>query len=477
MGPAFIRNLWFSFLQLFLNQGLAFLLFIFLSRSLNKEDFGLLNWSLALLLVIYSVLSFGMEQVLVRKIAEGGNVHTLVATNFLHLFFIGLIFQILLFILWIIQTGGMVPGWLLLLSLGKWALSMAAPFKSFANGKEHFGLLFFMSLTAGLVKLGCIVFFFFESIDLHSTILIFVLGDTLELTVAMFLMRKKIPLTSLLCFNKRTYFQLVKECLPQLGIVIFAIALARIDHILLGIFSSPARVAEYSVAYKIFEMTGFPLLVIAPLLVPAVSRNREGARGQTNKLLQLLRLEMIIACFTMMMLNLLWSPVVDGLTNGKYGSVNAMTIFILSLSLPFLYINNLIWTIEFTRGNLRCILHVFAWTFSFNLILTVILIPLFGNTGAAIAFTTAMVLQSCLYVHRTRFNIPAPIFQKAASLFSIVIAIILCMRSFVGNVALASIVAVLLFVLAVFFLKEVRLQNFYSITRIAAKQFPQTNIH
>ena len=79
MLPPVRKRLRFAALQLFLNQGLAFVLFIFLSNFLSGEDFGSLNWSLAFLLISFSVLSFGMDQLLVKKIASGEPQNLLVS--------------------------------------------------------------------------------------------------------------------------------------------------------------------------------------------------------------------------------------------------------------------------------------------------------------------------------------------------------------------------------------------------------------
>jgi len=117
--------------------------------------------------------------------------------------------------------------------------------------------------------------------------------------------------------------------------------MARLDWIFLGLMASNIILANYSFAYKVFEVSTLPLLIIAPLLMPRFTKIfRAGAvvdDKKMNELFILLRYEMIIACGVALALNILWVPVIDFITHNKYGAVNKQTILILSLCLPFLY--------------------------------------------------------------------------------------------------------------------------------------------
>ncbi len=98
------------------------------------------------------------------------------------------------------------------------------------------------------------------------------------------------------------------------------------------------------------------------------------------------------------MLNICWIPVIDFITDGKYGNVNSETIFLLSLSMPLLYFTNYLWTIHFAKGNLKLIFSIMALSFTVNIIACSILIPIFKNEGAAIAYLITVVAQLILYI-------------------------------------------------------------------------------
>ena len=91
---------------------------------------------------------------------------------------------------------------------------------------------------------------------------------------------------------------LVRESLPQVGVVIFTSAIARFDWIFIGLFVSDVKLAEYSFAYKIFEITTLPLLAIAPLLVPFFTiffqQKKENNSVSVQNVKFLLRMEMVL---------------------------------------------------------------------------------------------------------------------------------------------------------------------------------------
>jgi len=114
----------------------------------------------------------------------------------------------------------------------------------------------------------------------------------------------------------------------------------------------------------------------------------------------LIRIEVAVAALSVLLLNIYWAPITDWITNGKYGAVNVNTIFILSLCLPLLYMENFLWTIFFAQGRLKMILHAFIVTLAVNVLGDIILIPIYKNDGAAFAFLLACIAQIIFYLSK-----------------------------------------------------------------------------
>jgi O-antigen/teichoic acid export membrane protein len=267
-----------------------------------------------------------------------------------------------------------------------------------------------MSVCSNVLRSGTLLLFaLINHYSIEIIIITFIAGDLAELLLSIFLTKYYLKTSFILQWNTKNYLSLLKESLPQLGVTIFTSAMARLDWIFLGILASNIILANYSFAYKVFEVATVPLLIIAPLLIPRFTRIfKEGEADQTGDkmtdLLLLLKLEIIIAVLIALTLNILWVPVIDFITAGKYGVVNKRTILILSACMPFLYFNNFLWTISFAKGQLRKIFNIFLICFIINLITTVALIPFLNAEGAATAYLLAVIVQSLLFFKLCGFN-------------------------------------------------------------------------
>jgi O-antigen/teichoic acid export membrane protein len=244
------------------------------------------------------------------------------------------------------------------------------------------------------------------NLTLTNTLLIFIIGDLTELFVCIFLSRRLLQRPFRVQWNRHKQVLLLKESLPQTGVVFFTAIMSRLDWILVGLLISSARLAEYSFAYKIFEVCTLPLLIIAPIMIPMFTRLQKRSEN-TGKLIFFLEWQIIVASLVVLLLNVCWTPLIDFVTDGKYGMVNSRTIFILSFSMPLLYFSNYLWTIQFTKGNLKLVFTVMAVSFIVNLVACSVLIPLYKNEGAAIAYFLTVLVQLVLYIQKKTLPLSA----------------------------------------------------------------------
>lgn len=395
-------------MQVIINQLCGLLVFYILSAQLTKNFFGELNWTLAVMLTVFSILSFGIDQVMVKKIAAEENRTATLAAYSMHVMVTGILFYLLLvagyFIFPVFFT---LHNFLLVLGAGKVLLFLSSPYKQLANGMEQFRPLLLMSTVSNIIRALLLLFLFITSqVSMQFVLLVFVAGDVAEFIVCLLVTRYRLHMPLFGKWDKKNYKSLVKESLPQMGVVLFTSALSRFDWIFLGLFSSTVVLANYSFAYKVFEVATVPLLIIAPVLIPRFTklfRQAETEYAAKKDLLHtLLRYEIIIACGVALVLNIIWVPVMDLITQNKYGAVNKWTILLLSSSMPFLYFNNFLWTVSFAKGDLKPILRIFFTCFLVNVAGIIAAIPLFGAEGAAAAYLLSIILQSFLFYRSHR---------------------------------------------------------------------------
>jgi len=198
------------------------------------------------------------------------------------------------------------------------------------------------------------------------------------------------------------YKYFILESLPQLGVVLFDSALARIDWILLGVLSTAVATAEYSFVYKIYELSKLPLLIIAPILLTRFSKlfnaGKTPSENQKNEIQVFLKLELSAMMLIPVFLVACWTPLMDSLTNNKYGSVNEISYKILAICVPLACLINFMWTVAFVQGQLKTILKITIFVSVLNIISNALLIPIFAGIGAALSFLISSFIQFVLYM-------------------------------------------------------------------------------
>jgi O-antigen/teichoic acid export membrane protein len=70
MQRKFIRDISANSFQVITNQLCGLAIFYVLSVYFSKNDFGEINWSLAILLTVFSILSLGIDQLVVKKLRQ-----------------------------------------------------------------------------------------------------------------------------------------------------------------------------------------------------------------------------------------------------------------------------------------------------------------------------------------------------------------------------------------------------------------------
>ena len=410
MKGKLVKDISANTIQVICNQVMGLWIFIIISRYLDKSVYGELNWSLALLTFVTTILSLRLEQVIVRKAATGDNPSSLLTVFFGHIVFSGLLFYGIL-----LAGNSVYPSFfkkhdlLLILAISQLLSFFSLPFKQIASGKEAFGWVAVMSSVANSIRaIGLLYLILFSSIGIREVLIIYIISSLAELIVSIYLVRSRLNITLNMRWHLTAYILLISESLPQVGVVFLNACIARIDWILLGIFSTQVITAEYSFAYKVFELSPLPMLIIAPVLLSRFSKyfGHSGygfLKERQTEISLLIRAEMVLATALPMILNIIWVPVMDLLTHQKYGAVNKTTFFILSLSIPFQYLVNLFWTVQFSENHLARIFRITAITCFIIVAGNLIMIPLMNATGAALVYLFAMIVDFCIYLYFADF--------------------------------------------------------------------------
>jgi O-antigen/teichoic acid export membrane protein len=468
MKKSLIQNLSVNAVQLIVNQVAGLGIFYVLSTSLDKNSFGQINLSLAVLLAAFNILSLGIDQIAIKKIASGSNVNHVLSLYIIHVLLSGLGFYLILFIgYYFFPQASTFYSLLLFIGIGKLMMFFSTPLKQAANGLERFRLLAYMSVISNMIRcIGLVILLLTRHLNIHTVVIIFILGDTAELLISTWLFKFKTATPFTIKWSIIGYKELLLESLPQTGVVLITSALARFDWIFIGFILSAVKLAEYSFAYKVFEISTLPLLAIAPLLIPKFTKLIQQKEIPVPELKILIKVEMIIAPLTILLINVYWAPIIDGITHGKYGLINSTTIFILSLCMPFLYLNNFLWTLYFAQSRMKMILSSFIITFLVNVIGDIILIPFYKNEGAAFAFLISCIVQSIFYLKKnTIIELKTIWYPLIPCMLCALVSGFAC-RMFLNNNWLIIPASIIIYLLLLIVFKQIRFSDRQKLVRL-----------
>lgn len=403
MANKLLKDISASTIQVILNQVMGVIIFLITSRYLSKEIYGEFNWSLAVLTFATTILSLRLEQIIVRKVAAGENASNALTSFTFHIITSGILFYGLLLVFkYSFPLFFTKHNLLLLLAISQLLSFFSLPFKQVANGKEKFGHLAIMSTILNMARsllLASVVVYSFLTIE--AVILIFIISSGLELVASVFIVQKVLKINFDRKWEIKNYKVLIAQSLPQIGSVFLNACIARADWILLGLMSTPSKMAEYSFAYKVFELSPIPMIVLAPILLSKFSiyfsnKTEEDLLRKSETISLIIRFQMVMATFIPLLINVVWSPVVDSLTYNKYGSVNQLNFLLLSCCIPFQYLINFFWTLHFAQNRLKKIFTITAVSCSIIIAGNLLLIPLLNTTGSAIVYLTTMMVEFIL---------------------------------------------------------------------------------
>lgn len=412
MRKGILKSFFSSGLQAVAVQVLGVLFIAIVAKVLPKEEFGIIQTANATAMFITTLIGFGMEQVVVRRIAASSSSDWAAAAFLFHNFIGSVIaMSITILLAYIFNNPEDVLYYLPLFFAAQAVIFLVTPLKQFLNAKHIFTPYGVIAVVSNIIKIIlAIVLISSQLLNIINSGYVLLFCAVLELISLLIYVRTKTNFK--LSFKFKAYKKLLKESMPQYLSSIFDSSLSRLDIILLGLIgTSFAATADYGIAYRAYEVARLPIVIIAPIILNifarALSNGNKINDTTKNEITQLYRIEMFMAMLIPLILNILWSPVLNIFFNDKYGSSNSVEFLLLSICIPLHFFINLMWTISFSARKYKKIATVTMLSAVVNLLLNVLLIKYYGGVGAATAYLLTTLLQATLYYSMVRRNLMA----------------------------------------------------------------------
>jgi len=204
--------------------------------------------------------------------------------------------------------------------------------------------------------------------------------------------------------SKKTIGYLWKEALPTGGLLFLSTIYDRlIDASFLKSFWGSSAVGVYGLSYKLYGNLVLPAYFLSRALFPFLSQSKK--KGKSQAAFKLGITWSLLGALVVVILSWVFSPLAIKILGGELFASSVIFLRILSLSLPFTYLNHIFGFSLIAQGRQVLSFKIGLFSLFWNLALNSFLIPRFGSLGAAwvTVSTEALVcLLSFLFLRKER---------------------------------------------------------------------------
>lgn len=382
---------------LFLDKGiravLGLLVGAWVARYLGPTQFGELSYYLAVIAIIQSVTTLGMDGVVVREIAKTpAGANSILATAFWMRLLVGIVCWIFVLISFAIADPADKQGLWILGIVGASLLFQSSDvidlwFQGTSQNKRGV----YAKLTAYLLTNVIKVMLIYLGAELMAFAIVVAL-EAAFVSLALYLSYRFYPCKDSWLKSWTLARQLIAESWPYLLSVTSIMIYMRVDQIIIREMLGEYQLGLYSAVLPFATIWNVIPMIICAVLMPYLSRMWVESRNDFNRyLVYLFRSFWVISIGLVLIINLCSSFVISYIYGIAYQeAIPVINIYILTILPVFLGVAQNIWIINEAKANL--LLLQTAVGAAASITLNYIFIPLWGLEGAAIA----AVLSQCI---------------------------------------------------------------------------------
>lgn len=393
-----VSNIGLVFAERILTMAIAFVTGIFVIRYLGSENFGKLSYCSSFVSLFGAVAPLGLQGIVVRNIVREESAAQEIVGTVLLLRTIGATIAIVVVAIAIFQIQPQPQiRWLTIIISGQLV------FVALDNTLELWFESQVLAGKAGIIKVAQIVFtsitrlmLIWQQFPLVAFALTLVASSIFRACGMVWLYIKQGNSPRRWQINLVRARKMLSDSYPLILSSVAIILYMRIDQVMLGNMVGSKAVGNYAAAVKFSEIWNFIPLVICSSAFPAIIRAKEiSLKYYYQKLQQLLDLVCWIALILAVSISLIATPLITTVLGSEYVAAGSiLRLHIWSGLFVFASIATYKWLLEENMTLFSSIITVCGAVA--NILFNLLLIPLYGAMGAAIATLVSYGISSYL---------------------------------------------------------------------------------
>ena len=387
---------------------LGFLSRIVLARGFSVSDYGAFNLAIAVLSFLGLLVTLGLPEGIARevsyyKVKDPGRVESIVSVSFFLASVASIVGCVSLFF-----ASGVLAGFLhvpvLLFALR--VLSFALPFQAlltlvvsiargFGRVREK---IFFRDIGVSLLWLLGLLFVYFLSLSFRYVFVAYVAAYALSLAALLAYERSRGLLSlSFRSFDRGLVARLLSFSLPLLFTGVMGFVMNWTDTLMLGYFRGPREVGVYNAAAPLARLLTVPLGVAGFMFLPIVSElYARDEMSELRRVYQVTAKWLFLASLPLFAAYMLFPRLVISVVFGAKYVGGSVALVVLSLGFIFHVLMGLNGMSLIALGETKLIALYNLAAAILNVVLSAVLIPVYGIVGAAVATAVSYILGNVL---------------------------------------------------------------------------------
>ncbi len=383
----------------FFSTGLAVVITYMVTHYVTHHDYGVYTFALVFVTLFGTLADWGLSLITVREASKNPQEAQEIIGNVL---VIRLVLAIAAAILAVglIELSGYDAQTKLVTAITLLALSIKTSFQIIFQVKlvmEHWAI---SEAAANILTLILLVVIIHSGMGLIAVVWSFVAGDILSAIVAAVIGWKLLRLR--FSFVHQTTRFLLLEALPMGAILVVFTIYNRIDTVILSFFKGADAVADYGLAYRIYEVVVLGAAFFANAMLPIISNLAEHDREKLKVFFRKSYVILLILGVGVAITTFVLAPVGVGVLGGARYDGAILALRLLSLALIVSYFNHINGFTLIALGKQWWSFRIAIVALVVNVALNLVTIPLFSYQAAAVNtfLTEALIVVLSLWVIR-----------------------------------------------------------------------------
>jgi len=393
------KNVSWLFLEKVFQVVVGLFIYVLMAKYLGPEKFGMINYSIAFVMMFSMLADLGLRMVVVRELTKFPEEDNVILGTVLGLRLAGGIVAYMLILLLInyLKDGEAVIIYIVSVIgsayLFKTFYSIMFYYQSELKSKYNVMANTTALVISSLLKLYLIIY----KHDVVFFAYAIVVDAIVVSTVMIFIYQSQGHRIKRWIFNIKKAKELLNYSWPLIISTMLVLIHTRIDQIMIGELMTISDVGLYGVAIKLSEFWWFFPSIVANSLLPYFVNLRATDKDKYKaRLAQLFSITFWIGVFVAFFTLLFGENIVLWLFGDEYeGSYSALSIHIWTGIFVSQSLMASIWTIAENMQRYSVIINLFA--ISMNISLNTLLIPEYGIAGAAIASLASIGCSTLLF--------------------------------------------------------------------------------